>query len=514
MSTRMPDVTVIVAVYNTRPYLAECLESVVTQTIGTDRLQIVAIDDGSTDGSGSELDDWAARWPGVMVVEHQQNSGSPAAPSNRALELATGRYVFFLGADDTLGPEALDRLVRTADELDADIVLGRLVGAGGRWVNQDIYKPGNRDDITLLNSALPWALSNTKLYRRSLIEEHGIRYPTDLRAGSDQRVTLRALTVARRVAVRSDYTFYYAIRRADSSNLTYGTPLSGMAHDAATVMDAAADLITDPAARHRVHHRHFSWEVSKLVGDRFSAAPAQEQNLAVQRTRKLAEAYLTEEIRAALTVNRRVAISLAQYGTADDVRAMLAHHAEHGRTPLVESGGRTYVAYPGFRDPAHKFPDEWFDAAESTTVPPAQAAPARVSLGPTSDGRPSLAVRWRTALEQRDGEPAPLLALGKRMIPTRRAGDEMAADVLLPDLIVARRPRLRLVGTYDGTTYDNPVTADLHSALRTVVRHGPRLHLIRIATDERGLTVAALPLTPVSVARKIVGRARKLAGRR
>ena len=186
MSARVPDVTVVIAVYNTMPYLTECLKSVLGQTIGVDRLEVVAVNDGSTDDSPAELNRWADRYPGTVKVLHQENSGGPAGPSNRALDVATGRYVFFLGADDHLGKEALERLVRTADELDADIVLGRMVGTGGRVVNQAVYRPGNRDDIDLVNSALPWALSNTKLFRRSLLEEHHIRYPEELRSGSDQ----------------------------------------------------------------------------------------------------------------------------------------------------------------------------------------------------------------------------------------------------------------------------------------------------------------------------------------
>ena len=159
LNTQVPDVTVIVAVYNTMPYLTTCLESVFGQTIGVERLEVVAVDDGSTDDSGAELSRWAERHPGSMTVLTQANSGGPAGPSNRALDLARGRYVFFLGADDYLGAEALQRLVDTADELSADVVLGRLVGTGGRNVNQAVYQGGNRDDITLVNSALPWALS-------------------------------------------------------------------------------------------------------------------------------------------------------------------------------------------------------------------------------------------------------------------------------------------------------------------------------------------------------------------
>ena len=132
-----PDVTVVVAVYNTMPYLTRCLTSLVEQTIGLDRLEIVAVDDGSTDGSGAELDRFAAAYPGTVKVIHQPNSGGPAAPSNRALDLATGRYVFFIGADDYLGPEALERLVAAADRYGSDVVLGRMVGVNSRYVHQD-----------------------------------------------------------------------------------------------------------------------------------------------------------------------------------------------------------------------------------------------------------------------------------------------------------------------------------------------------------------------------------------
>ena len=112
-----PDVSVIVAVYNTMPYLTECLRSLVTQSIGLDRMEIIAVNDGSTDDSPRELERFAKRYPSVMKVLHQANSGGPATPSNRGLEVARGRYVFFIGSDDYLGHEALERLVAGADEL-------------------------------------------------------------------------------------------------------------------------------------------------------------------------------------------------------------------------------------------------------------------------------------------------------------------------------------------------------------------------------------------------------------
>jgi poly(ribitol-phosphate) beta-N-acetylglucosaminyltransferase len=425
--------------------------------------------------------------------------------------VATGRYVFFLGADDHLGREALERLVGVADELDADIVLGRLVGAGGRVVNQSIYKPGNRDDIDLVNSALPWALSNTKLFRRSMLEEHGIRYPEELRSYSDQPFTIRAVIAARRIAVRSDYNFYYAVRRTDSSNITYGTPLSGMLHNAAIIMDTAADLITDPVARHRVLRRHFSWELGKLLGERFLKTTAEERHLVQQGVGKLAEAYLTDDIRAGLEVQRRVPLSLAQFGTADDVSAVARHHLEHGLAPVVVDGGRSYVAYPGFRDPERRFPDEWFDATEQLRQLAHQAGPAQVTPGRAADGSPALVVMWRSAMSGLGaGEPMPRLLVGDRPAETRIDGDRVRADVRFADLVAGerrRRTRMHYVGSVGGETFSYHVTAtDVSRARRLLHRRGLVFYLISAVLDEAGrLGVVVLPITP----RRVAGRLRR-----
>jgi glycosyltransferase involved in cell wall biosynthesis len=511
----VPDVTVIVAVYNTMPYLIGCLESVLGQTIGVDRLEVIAVDDGSTDDGGAELDRWAERYPGTVKVLHQPNSGGPAGPSNRALEIATGRYVYFLGADDTLGLEALERLVTTADKLDADIVLGRLVGTGGRVVNQAVYQPGNRDDITLADSALPWALSNTKLFRRSLIEQHGIRYPEDLRSGSDQPFTIRAVVAARRIAVRSDYEFYYAARRADSSNITYRTSLSGFVRDTAVIMDTAADLITDPVARMKVLRRHFTWELGKLLGTRFLAADRAEQLRVQEGVRKLAEAYLTDEIRASLDVQRRVPLSIAQFGTLDDLIAVAQHHVAHGLSPVVYDDGRYYVDFPGFRDPARGFPDEWFDGTAQLRKQAHQDRPAQVRFGRATDGRRALLVQWHSALTDlgQAGAAAVRVALGRRTaLPAAKddghGGADISAALPLDELVtgklVKRGKRLRFSGTTNGDNYGYDITAtDVSEAQRRVHRRGSKLYLVSAALDKSGrIGVIAQPLTP----RRVVGR--------
>ncbi len=519
-----PDVSVVVAVYNTMPYLTECLRSLVGQSIGTDRMEIVAVDDGSTDGSGAELDRWARQYPHTVKVLHQENSGGPAGPSNRALDIATGRYVFFVGADDYLGTEALERLVTTADELDADIVLGRLVGAGGRGVNQAVYTSGNRDDITLVNSALPWALSNTKLFRRSVLEEHHIRYPEELRSGSDQPFTIHAVVASRRIAVRADYEFYYAVRRKDSSNITYRTSLHSFVQDTALIMDTAADLITDPEAREKVLRRHFTWELGKLLGARFLEADREEQRRVQEGVRKLAETYLSDSIRASLDVQRRVPLSVAQYGTLDDLRAVAQHYADRGLAPVVADGQRYFIEFPGFRDPTRGFPDDWFDATAQVRKLVHQTGPAEVRWGQTPDGRRALLVGWHSTLpnlNHGDGPPPRVLAGDRPAARTESGNDDRGGTgvlgyLVVDDLVAGQRKQqqrrtVKFTWTTLGETYSVPVTAfDLAAAPRILHRRGLHFHFVGVEVDENAkLRVVSTIVTPRRIAGRLVRRLRR-----
>jgi glycosyltransferase involved in cell wall biosynthesis len=520
------DVSVVVAVYNTMPYLTECLRSLVEQSIGLDRIEIVAVDDGSTDGSGEALDRWAEKYPGTVKVLHQENSGGPAGPSNKALDVATGRYVFFLGADDYLGREALERLVTTADELTADIVLGRLVGAGGRNVNQAIYAGGNRDDVDLVNSPLAWALSNTKLFRRSLLEEHGIRYLKALRSGSDQPFTLRAIAAARRIAVRADYKFYYAVRRTDSSNITYRTSLDHFVRDTAIIMDTAAEVVTDPAALEKVLRRHFSWELAKLLGERFLVADPDERKRVQEGIRALADTYLSDAIRDSLDVQHRLRLSVAQYGALDDLVAVVRHYVEHGLTPPVVDGDRWFVALPGFRDPGLGFAESWFDLTPDLPRLAGHVKATKLAWIPAPAGDPAgdrLEVRLRAAIPGLAasqiavtvGDEPTTLSVAPEVNPAGWQGTLIRAE--LPQASLTARTRkaalpVRFSVTALGETYTTDVTGtNSVRAPRLMHRHGLRFCTVSTGYDrKKHLVVRVNPVGP----RRIAGRLLRVLRRR
>ena len=348
---RAPDVTVVIPVYNAMPYLRRCLDSVLAQTIGLDRLQVITVDDGSTDGGGQLLDDVADACPDTFTVLHQPNSGGPALPCNRGLELATGRWVTFLGADDYLSPTALARLVDRGDAWGSDVIFGTMRGENGRFVDQRIYRRTARD-VTLLDSPLPYALSNTKLFRRALLDEHRIRFALDLRVGSDQPFVVEALTRAHRISVLNDQVYYHAVKRGDASNITYTMDWRTRLADIAAVMAHIADVVGPGPLRDAVYTRHFTWEISKLLTRDLPTLPAADQTDLLTGVTSVFELYDSAGLDARLGPRTRLRLRLAQTGQLELLSRVVRYQAEHRKPPLAVRNGTAHLWSPGLGTPS------------------------------------------------------------------------------------------------------------------------------------------------------------------
>lgn len=211
------EVSVVVPVFNALPYLREFLQSLAEQDLPDDAYEVIAVNDGSTDGSADELDAFAARHTNVRVV-HQENSGWPGRPRNRGLELARGRYVFFADADDRVGTESLRRLVAFADEHGSDVVVPRMVGLNGRlaWWPHPEQAP-DADLEKVLQTLTP-----QKLFRRSMLLDAGLRFPEEKIRLEDGMLLTRAYYTARRVSALGDYEYYYIRTRDDGQNISSG----------------------------------------------------------------------------------------------------------------------------------------------------------------------------------------------------------------------------------------------------------------------------------------------------
>jgi glycosyltransferase involved in cell wall biosynthesis len=531
----VPDVTVIVAVYNTMPYLVKCLESLVTQSIGPDRLEVVAVDDGSTDGSGEELDRYAERHPGTVRVLHQANSGGPAAPSNLALDHARGRYVFFIGADDCLGEEALERMVAAADANEADVVAGKMVGVNGKGVSKQAFAQTG-PDIDFYRSKLPWAVSNTKLFRRELVEEHSLRFPVDMRFGSDQPFTIEAMIRARKITVLGDYDYYYAIRRDDDSNITYSIDHLQRLACMARIMHFTAGLLEPGPKRDAVLMRHFHVELFNLLQADFLELDEATQVEVCAGLAELADAYCTDAIRDRLALAKRLRVVLARPERLPLLREFIAGP---DRPSFHFDGDRAWCAYPGFRDRLAELDDRNYEITEETVTGRLATAikPAAVKLRPEGEltfSFPISATAPFTGSSSFAGFTAAALRLsgpvpGPACDPDAAAPPPTTAAVAFEPLNGSRSTARvsvdyrALAAAADGAewsvrlrldlrdhTYDLPLTVPTGTWTRGV-RRGLRGWKLSVRADKRGRAV--LKVQRVSTAGLVRGRLKRMLGR-
>jgi poly(ribitol-phosphate) beta-N-acetylglucosaminyltransferase len=307
-------VTVVVPVYNAADHLAPCADSVVAQTL--DDYEVIFVDDGSDDGTDRLLDDLADREERVRVI-HRPPSGGPGGPRNAGIEAATGEYVYFLDDDDWLGPEALERMYAMAVRNDADIVIGRMIGHG-RTIPRTMFRE-SRDRADVLEDALFGMLTPHKLFRRSFLAEHKIRFPEGPVRLEDHRFVLTAYFRAGTISVLADYPCCHWVRRPGS----YSRNLPDPAHYYGVlreILDIVDEHVEPGPDRDRYYAHWYRSKVLKRLGEpSYLDAPPQYREAVFDEVRRLMNERFGESVEALLPLRMRVRSALLRAGTRDDL---------------------------------------------------------------------------------------------------------------------------------------------------------------------------------------------------
>ncbi|MEU6183581.1 glycosyltransferase family 2 protein [Streptomyces coeruleorubidus] len=366
-----PAVSVIVAAYNAMPYLTRCITSVAEQSIGQDELEIIVVDDGSTDGTAKELARLADVYPGLINTFAQENSGGPSAPRNAGLDHARGRFVFFLDADDFLGPEALERMVAMAETNGTDIVLGKMVGVGGRAAPASMFRR-DQPKTDVFSSRIYWTLNPMKLFRRELLERHGLRFPTDLSIGEDQLFVGPAYLHAAGVSVLASYDCLYWVQREDEGNITLRT---GGTEPRLKFLPRMIDMVLEnvPPGPGRDHlaHRHLTVEVQQLL-DHLVQEPRPQQEKCLARLAETIAPLWHEGMNDRLSAMARLRLHLVRHEMLDELLSLRQFEKELAlsevSTAVIVDGGRALARYPFLRDPDRAIPDSCYDVTAQLGV--------------------------------------------------------------------------------------------------------------------------------------------------
>ena len=202
-----PKVSIIVPVYNAEKSLARCVDSILNQEFRD--FELILMDDGSRDGSG-EICDGYARADARVVVVHKENSGV-SDTRNQAIARARGTFLQFVDSDDWLTADATKLMVRATEETGCDLVIADFYRVVGEMVSRkgDI----DADQVIGREAFVGFMMENpadyyygvlwNKLYRRSLVEAHGIRMDAKLSWCEDFLFNLEYVRYA---------TTFYALR--------------------------------------------------------------------------------------------------------------------------------------------------------------------------------------------------------------------------------------------------------------------------------------------------------------
>ncbi|MFV0129931.1 glycosyltransferase family 2 protein [Streptomyces sp. HMX112] len=359
MPENTPDVSVIIGAYDAMPYLVKCLDSVEAQTLGPDRVEIVAVDDGSTDGTGDYLEEFAARSKVSTRVVRQANSGGPGGPRNTGLGLARGRYVFFLDADDYLGEEALARLVAMADRAGTDVVLGKTVGVNRNAAKSMWHRTVERADIYASN--VKYTLSAQKLFRRELLVRHGMRFDESMRTGEDALFTLEAYLRGDGVSVVADYVCYYLVGRDDGKQLTKTGGYVPRFDSAKALMELIAAHVPPGERRDQLMLRPFIVTLLPQFGPVVLKQSQEVLRHKLELAAPLMARYWTPGVARRLRTEDRLRLTCVALNKPTELLDVVAYLKEGTPPERVRGRRREYLAYPHFRDPAAGIPDTAYE---------------------------------------------------------------------------------------------------------------------------------------------------------
>jgi glycosyltransferase involved in cell wall biosynthesis len=312
-----PAVSVIIATYNAGPLLAHALDALAAQSLPAHLIEILVVDDGSTDGTWSYLCELERTRPNIKIFQ-QPHTGGPSAGRNRALSEATGSFVFFHDADDYLGADALRRLLGLAQRADSDIVV-----ASVSWIGKPDAEPGLRRtvlDADILDDGIWRALTPHKLIKRSLIEHLQLRFPDDMVQGEDQVFMASCLFAAHKISILGDRDLYHRRLLPDNSNLSRQRQTLGNKRLTASRMVALVVANTTPGLRRdRLLRRVFLRTLPPALNRPFMVASATERNEFIEVMQAEVFPYMPHSVLSELGDPQRLRMLTARVGTASDL---------------------------------------------------------------------------------------------------------------------------------------------------------------------------------------------------
>jgi len=188
-----PILSIVIPVYNAEKYLNYCIDSILKQN--NSDVEIILIDDGSTDNSGTICDEYSSKNPNIKTI-HQKNLGVATA-RNVGMKSSSGKYIQFLDNDDWINKGEISKLIETIANTNADIIIhkyylsGKKISIGNEFVNANEINGKNKEQVLnylrkgRINITAPWEYS----FKKEIVEKNKIEFESTQNAVDDSVFT-------------------------------------------------------------------------------------------------------------------------------------------------------------------------------------------------------------------------------------------------------------------------------------------------------------------------------------
>ncbi len=279
-------ISVIIPIYNVETYLERCLKSVIGQSY--QELEILLIDDGSTDGSGILCDQWAENDPRIKVI-HKSNGGLSDA-RNTGLDHASGEYIVFIDSDDYISSDMVLKLYLALKANNAEMSICNFlcVNEAGLPVAENTDLPINNETVSGLEAVRRIVNLNSngwyyipawnKLYKKNLFTE--IRFPIG-KIHEDEFVAHKLLGLCKTVACIQDVCYFYVQR---TGSIIHSKTSKSYLHASEALLDRAQFYVDNEL---NYYASRVYWRAAMFLASSFqfrdNSQPLQEPRIAALR---------------------------------------------------------------------------------------------------------------------------------------------------------------------------------------------------------------------------------------
>lgn len=340
MSTDQPKVSLVIATYQPGAGLDRVIDSLDAQTLPQDEFEVVFVDDGSPDDTFERLQALASERPNVRAFRIE-NSGWPSRPRNIGIEESRGEYLMFMDHDDSLFPDGLRRAYEYAVETGADLLSPKESKTNDKWWAMSSLREGNLPNVVGgdIRHILP--LVPHKLYRRSLMMEHGIRFPEGSRVlWEDQFINVGVYRHSKVVAVLADTPVYLWHASATNSSHTFDPARKDFWDRLEDLMKYVRSQLSAPEHRDALvalMEMHVRVRLIDRLVALLSRGDTPASREALRRSRGLFRRFATDEVIAALPRKHQIQAGFLRSGSRSQMLAMHRYDLSRGDEVAITS---------------------------------------------------------------------------------------------------------------------------------------------------------------------------------